>query len=263
MQSGKPPLNSRDFSHEEIRSDFETALDAWTANQDFLEIYDISLECDIDELLLKRNLNQKAYQNISLHVDIFHAPVEMTKEAMDHADEAYNSLYECLYRETTYGKLVYRIEIDRYAGEDKSGGSVGSRQIMTGYSGDQNKVAQPKNELKAQTIAYDYAEALRQKKYLKDGSEEIPYGSPVLTRFGIDSVSGELIVELEMSTPQEEHMEAFRESLDARGKEVCELLVADKKVLEYLKDNNVPVITVGFTTSHEGDDFYYEYRHEV
>ena len=54
----KPPLNSRDFSHAEIQQEFEFALVEWIMNQDYFDVYDVFLECNIDELLLKRDINQ-------------------------------------------------------------------------------------------------------------------------------------------------------------------------------------------------------------
>ncbi len=259
-QFSKAPKNSRDFSHEEINASFEMALDEWKAGQDYLAINDISMECEIDELLLKRDLNQKAYQNISLEIDIFHESVEMTKEAMDYADQVYGSLYDCFYSKSKYGKLVYQIKVNRYLGSADNGADAGSRLMLTGFIDDQNHVPQPKNELKAQTVAYEYAKEMRQKKYLKD-SEEIPYGSPVLTRFGVDGTD-ELIVEFEMSTPHDENMEAFQESLDARGKELCDLLNANKHAVKYMEEHKITTITIRFVTVAEGDNFYYEYRQE-
>lgn len=263
VQFSELPKNSRDFSHEEIRRDFEIALKEWSENQDFMEIYNVQLDCDIDETFLKRDLNQKAFQNIFLQIDLFHKPIEINQVAMDYADEVYDSIRECLYRDTTYGNMIHQIDVYRYAGENKNGGCVGSRQMILTYTGKQNQVKQSKDELHAQTIAYDYVKELRQRNYFKDGGDEIPYGSPVLTRFGIDSVSQKLLIEIEMSTPEKHHMNAFKESLENLGNELFELFMMDKKTKKYLEENTVSAVVVKIVTAAENNDFHYEYCREI
>jgi len=257
----KPPFNSRDFSHAEIQQEFESVLEEWILNQDFFDIYDVSLESNFDELLLKRDINQKAYQNIFLYIDIFHAPVELTKEAMDYADQAFQSIYERLYRGTSYGEFIYKIEMNRYVGEDKIGGSVASREFFP--SGSNKQVEQSKEEKAAQTIAYDYAKEMRKKKYLGGDGQEQPYGSPSLIRFGIDSSKGELVIEFDMSTPSEEDMEALYQSLASCTKELFELLKADETAVKYMKENDVTTLVVRFTKPKDYENHYYEARYEV
>lgn len=257
----KPPLNSRDFSHADIRQEFETVLEGWATNQDFFDVYDISLECNIDELLLKRDINQKAYRNIFLYIDIFHAPVELTKEAMDYADQAFQSIYESLHRGTIYGKFIYKIEINRYIGKDKNGGIISSREFVSNVSNKQ--VVQSKEEKAAQKIAYDYAREMRTKKYLDENNQEQSFGSPGLIRFGIDSTTGELVIEFDMSIPSEENMEALFQGLISCIKELCVLLKEDKDALKYIKENDVTMLVVRFTKPTDYRNYYFEMRCEV
>lgn len=259
----KPPFNSSDFSHAEIQQEFESALAEWKENQNLLEVYDISLKCTVDELLLKRDLNQRAYQNIFLYVDVFHEPIASTKEAMDNADQAYQSIYDCLTGNTEFGKYIYTIQLNPYAGEDETGLKLISREMHPRSKGDNTQVEISEEEKAAQTIAYDYAKEMRKKKYLGEDGQEQSFGSPSLIRFGIDSSTGELVIEFDMSTPSEDDMESLFYGLDTCGKELCQLLKGDKNAAKYIKDHNVSTAVVRFAKPKDYEDHYYEARYEL
>lgn len=231
-------------SDEELRAILEDQLTPWKDEQKLLNIDRLSLTFTKDDLLMDENSNSRQYANLDVEVGLY-CTQEQVLNASDDMDQAVREIDD-VFNQSLYGLFkINKIEVNGYLD-----GSYMYSQELNIDIGPAARLSP--EELRAQTIAYDFVKELNQEEY--SDPRYNPHGEVTLRRFGIIQDTNELHIEIPIYTPgyrDAAQLKAFTDSLKERSADLYGRITGDAETLEYLNKKGVRTITVSFDTLWE------------
>lgn len=244
-------------SDEELRDILEGQLTPWKDEQKLLNIDRLSLTFTKDDLLMDENSNSRQYANLDVEVGLYCTQLQVL-HASDDMDQAVREINE-IFDQSLYGLFkINKIEVNGY-----SDGLYMYSQELNIDIGPAARLSP--EELRAQTIAYDFVKELNQEEY--SDPRYNPHGEVTLHRFGIIQDTNELHIEIPIYTPgyrDAAQLQAFTDSLKERSADLFGRITGDAETLEYLNEKGVRTITVSFDTLWEKrGQFYHTFSYSL
>lgn len=251
-------------SFDEICKTLESDLDKWAAESFPDEVDHLTYEFAKDDLLMNITKNERTYSNTSLVVGVYYnaANINGVAQEMSVADAVFEQIHNAFVG-SSYSVVLKMLEV---VGHTQSGLSRSAGVLDWGTTS--NFFAEiPAEEMKIQTIAYDFVENINRTDYspvkIKTPDEVI------LERFGVKPETKELYIEIHSySSPAytgdyKKDVEAFVNSLDDRSLDLYNQIVSSKDAVKYLKDSDVTKITIFFNNTWGGEDNDFTHSYDL
>ncbi|MEA5040763.1 MAG: hypothetical protein VB086_13145 [Clostridiaceae bacterium] len=245
------------LTDEELRTVLEGQLTPWKDEQTLLKIDRISLTFTKDDLLMDENANKRKYANLNVKVGLYCTQVQVL-HAWDDMDQAAQEVHATL-REGLYGAFkINEIKVTGYS----DGSYMYSHEFSLGL-GPAARLSP--EELRAQTIAYDFVQDFNQAEF--SDPRYNPHGEVTLLRFGILPDTDELYIEMPIYTPgyrDDAQREAFTDSLKDWSADLFSRISQDADTMDYLDAQGVRTVTVSFNTLWEKrGQFFHTFSYEL
>lgn len=242
-------------SNETVCQTLTENLENWAELQSLLEIDRVSLECVVDDLLMKEGKNEKESSNITLNISIYYDPSQITTNEQDVVDQLCEQI-----RMELRSPRICMINVACYSSIDNIG-RYGVNSMGFAIVDSTLKIYQTEAELNVQTIAYDFIKNWNETELEKD--DRYPYEVATLFRFGTKTDKDELYIEIRVYSSNLEKIETLKNSMKEKSEELYRLIISDNDAVDYLENNGLKQITVTFCTDWNMGDKYHVYRYRL
>lgn len=239
-----------------VCQDYKELLENWAKTQSLLEIDRVSLECLEDSLLMKEDKNERDPNNVTLDISLYYDPKQITGNEQTIIDQICEQL-----RMTLRSPRVREINVACYNSVDNIG-RYGINSMNFAIVDSSLKVEQSEEELKVQTIVYDFVSDWNDTE-TKNNNTGYPHELITLSHFGIKPETNELYIEIRVYSSNLENTEFLKETMEEKSEELYRKIILDNVADTYLADNKMKQITVVFCTDGNMDDKYYSFRFDI
>ncbi|NLY35840.1 MAG: hypothetical protein GX046_01245 [Tissierellia bacterium] len=235
-------------SFEEISNIIEDSFQKWLDTQNILEIDGSSIEITKDHLLMDEVSKNKLYNNLFIKIDIQYDYKKNLEPLKNLPQNLYEPVREALM-ETVFGALTIR-------SIDINGTNIGTYLIINPMIPKQSE-----EELKLQSVAYDFVQEFNQSEFSSEPFT--PHGNVALRRIGIKPNTKEFYIEIPIfEVDYEKDVEQFKESLKDKAENLFKRITDHNELKEYLGANQVDTITVEFYTPWDKEPSHI-YRYDL
>ncbi|MEA4920843.1 MAG: hypothetical protein VB078_07975, partial [Clostridiaceae bacterium] len=222
-----------EMSDDEIYSAIEDSFNEWAENQKLLELDSITIDFS-NTLRINESHNQKWFKQVAVTAGVYYDPSKIDGNEAELVDKVFEDVTSALQGTTVGQYKIAKIELAFYGPE--SNGARRNERIMDDLpnGGDFSELYdsvdwQPKGEKRAQTIAYDFAQALNLEEFKDDTlytqTGEIRMAGLALSRFGIKKETNELYIEMAVYAEKEDQG-AFNSSLEGRSRALYDSIIS-------------------------------------
>lgn len=211
--------------------------------------------------------DERLYNNLFVTVVIFYDKAE--NEKLNH-DLLEDQIREVLCKTPYGGYKINSITVECYdknKGTEKSfAGRISGKTSNIYLNNEVLSVKQPEGEKNIQTLVYHFVKDWNDTVF--GTSTDGGYGEIRLRRCGIDGDGGNLQMEILIdSLPPGVEKQPFFDTLEGRGKDLFEHIMADGESVKFLEGHEIGSVNVTFHTPwgsvYEHENEYHEYMYRL